>query len=281
MVKKNCVLISIIFGVFCGLAKAHEPSVVLKEGRYAAVSIARIVNQGELVVAMHSKDQVPFFYDVAGETVGTDVMLASSLAQALNVKLKIIRSAESFDGVVDQVVTRKADLAISKISRTLRRSLRVSFSKPYVTFRQALLLNRLEFAKLSADRSLRDVLLSFNGSIGVIAKSSFVDFAKQNFPKAKVVEYETYNEVVKAVSDGQVTAGYRDEFEVKKVLQNDPSRSLMLRVVTLDDLVDTIGVVISTEDTALRSFVDMYLEQKYKPYSVDELLELTKRIKGK
>lgn len=258
---------------------AQERLITLPDGQVASEGIARIIERGELRVGMHALDQVPFFYRENSVTKGTDVELAKNIAQALGVSIKLVRTADSFDGVVNQTVFGDVDLSISKISRTLARSKRVSFSAPYATFRQAFLVNRLEFAKIEKGRSLRDVLINFDATIGVIAKSSFVTFAQQNFPKATIVEYPTYQDVVDAVIDGKVVAGYRDEFEVKKVLQSDPSLSLILRPVTFDDLVDTIGITVSLDNPALLGFVNLFLEQKYRPLRIERLLELTKAIK--
>ena len=258
---------------------AQERVRSLPDGQVASEAIARIIERGELRVGMHALDQVPFFYRENQATKGTDVELAENIAQALGVSLRLVRTADSFDGVVNQTVFGEVDLSISKISRTLARSKRVSFSSPYATFRQAFLVNRLEFAKIENGRSLREVLINFDARIGVIAQSSFARFAKQNFPEATIVEYPTYQDVVEAVIGGEVVAGYRDEFEVKKVLQSDPSLSLILKAVTFDDLVDTIGVAVSLENPSLLGFVNMFLEQRYRPLSIKHLLELTKAIK--
>ena len=258
---------------------AQERVITLPDGQVASEGIARIIERGELRVGMHAFDQVPFFYRENQTTKGTDAELAEDIAQALGVSLRLVRSADSFDGVVNQTVFGEVDLSISKISRTLARSKRVSFSSPYATFRQAFLVNRLEFAKIEGGRSLREVLINFDAKIGVIARSSFATFARQNFPDATIVEYPTYQDVVNAVIGGEGAAGYRDEFEVKKVLQSDPSLSLILRTVTFDDLVDTIGVAVSLENPSLLGFVNMFLEQKYRPLTIEHLLELTKEIK--
>lgn len=267
-----------LVSVFSMSVFAQGPAITLADGQVAGQSIARILERGELRVAMHATDQVPFFYRRDGTTQGTDVELAQGIAEALGVELRLIRTENSFDGVVDQAVFGAVDLSISKISRTLSRSKRVSFSVPYATFRQAFLVNRVEFARIEAGRSLRDVFLDFDGKIGVIARSSFAAFARQNFPAATIVEYPTYQDVVDAVIEGNVVAGYRDEFEVKKVLQSDPSLSLTLRTVTFDDLVDTIGIVVPLESPTLLAFVNMFLEQKYRPLRIEYLLELTKEI---
>ena len=119
---------------------AQERVISLPDGQVAGEAIARIIERGELRVGMHAVDQAPFFYRENQATKGTDVELAENIAQALGVAVRLVRTADSFDGVVNQTVFGEVDLSISKISRTRARSKRVSFSAPDATFRQAFLV---------------------------------------------------------------------------------------------------------------------------------------------
>ncbi len=113
--------------------------------------ISEIVRRGTIVFAMTAADQKPFFYvdEVSGEFLGLDVELAYNIANKLGVRAVFNRDAQSFDAV--DVANAKADVAISKLSRTLKRAQLVLFRKPYITIRQALLRNRLLHEKTRAD----------------------------------------------------------------------------------------------------------------------------------
>ena len=243
-------------------------------GRFLAPDIARIVNRGELVVAMLNVDNPPFFYtDKKGQWIGLDVSLAADLAKAMGVKLRINREANTFNAVVDLLAAGKADLAISKLSRTLARSQTIAFSNPYLTLNHALVLNRVKFAQLAQGRSLPKVIRSFDGSMGVIAKSSFANYAHISFPKAKVYEYASWADVQLAVSKGEVVSAYRDEFEVKRLLKANPSLSLVLRTVTLKDLEDTLGIGMTISHTTLLAYVNLFLAQRSDKLDIDKVLQ--------
>jgi ABC-type amino acid transport substrate-binding protein len=237
-----------------------------------APDISRIKQRGELVVAMLATDTPPFFFERNGELVGLEVDLAKSIAKALNVEIRFNREAKSFNEVVDLVAQRRADLGISKLSRTLARAQIVHFSQPYLTFNHALVINRVAFARLASNMRVEDVIREFNGSLGVIARSSFLDFAKLNFPKAKVTEYPNWKEVLKAVNTGEVMAAYRDEFEIKRLLKETPSAALTLRTVTLKDLDDTLGIAVGINDTTLLSFVNQMLSQQREKLDIQKVL---------
>lgn len=236
--------------------------------------LQRIRNRGKLVVAVLGVDNPPFFMTLAdGRLDGLDIELAKALAQQLDVDLEINRSAETFDQVVDQVYHQEVDLAISKISRTLTRGQRVRFSRPYLSMRQGLLVNRLKLAQQSQNRRTTEAIRALAGPVGVIQDSSYVGFLRQKFPQATVVEMPTWEDVVKAVSQGDILAGYRDELEVKKVMLVQPDASLNLQTVALTDAQDYLAMVLPWDSAHLLSWVDLYLETQGRTYTVDTVLD--------
>ena len=148
----------------------------------------------------------------------------------------------------------------------------MQFSDPYLSLKHALALNRVAFAQIARDRPVPEVVRNFKGSIGVIAKSSFADFAIQSFPKATIKAYASWPEVVKAVRSGEVSAAYRDEFEIKRLLKSDPAIALTLRTVTFKDMEDTLGIVVDIGDIALVNFINVYLAQRSDKLDIDRVL---------
>ncbi|TWO68200.1 amino acid ABC transporter substrate-binding protein [Caenimonas sedimenti] len=260
-------------GTAAAAPTGHGTALVkVPDGRLLAPDIARIVTRGELVVAMLGVDTPPFFYEKNGELVGLEVDLAKAMAKELGVKVRFNRSAKTFNSTVDLVARGEADMAVSKISRTLARSQIISFTQPYLTLNHALILNRVAFAQFARERPVTDVIRRYNGTIGVIAKSSFQDYAGRYFPKAKVKEYPGWPDVLKALEKGEVMAAYRDEFEIKRILKTDPTSSLTLRTVTLKDLEDTLGIAIGINDRTLLAFANEYLTQRTDKLNINKVL---------
>lgn len=247
--------------------------VQMPDGRLLAPEFARIYERGELVVAVLKVDQPPFFQERDGQLLGLDIDLARELAQKLNVRLRFNRDATTFDGVVSLLAQGKADMAVSKLSRTLPRTQIISFSTPYLRLNRALLLNRVKFAQLARGRPVPDVIRAYDSSIGVVGNSSYSEYVTSNFPKAFVTRYPTWDSALKALDAGQVTAVYRDEFEVKRVLKADPTAALRLRVVTLHDLEDTLGIAVNVSAPALLAFVNQFLAERPKHLEVADVLE--------
>ncbi|MEC4804192.1 MAG: transporter substrate-binding domain-containing protein [Jaaginema sp. PMC 1080.18] len=241
--------------------------------------IQDILDRGTLRVALLGRDNPPFFRvdEDRGSRdeplEGLDIAIASALAGELDVEVEFIRSAQTFDEVVELVYRREADLAISKLSQTLKRARRVRFSQPYVTMRQALLVNRLQLAKVSNGDTPAAAIRNFNGSMAVIEDSSYVNFTRERFPKATVVEYPTWKEAIAAVVSGEVVAAYRDELEVKKVALLQPDVALQLQTVALTDTKDAIAVAVPWSNTQLLAFVNQYFQTVDANYTADKVLE--------
>lgn len=236
--------------------------------------IERILSRGKLIVAVLNKENPPFFMtDESGQLVGADIVLAKEIAAQLGVPVEFNRSAKTFNDVVQQVYDLEADIAISKISRTLQRTKNVSFSRPYLTMRQGLLINRVQFTQQSKGKNVAETLRTLEGKVGVIRGSSYVGFVKQKFPQATVAEFSTWPEVVKAVTQGDVLAAYRDELEVKKIVRNNPDAALQFQTVALTDTQDPLSVVLPWDSRTLQSFVDQYLEVMHPQDTVDTLLD--------
>ncbi len=236
--------------------------------------IQKIRQRGKLIVALLNRENSPFFMtDAARDFTGLDVKLAAGLAEQLGVTVEFNRKAQTFDEVVKTVYDLKADLAISKLSRTLNRAERVRFSQPYLKMRQGLLVNRLQIAQQANGRSMTEVIRNLQGKIGVIRGSSYVGFTQKKFPNATVVEFPTWAEAVEAVIRGDILATYRDEIEVKKIVLSQPNTALTLQTIAFTDTQDSIAVALPWDSPQLLAYVNQFLETNFVDYSAESLLQ--------
>jgi len=235
--------------------------------------IQKIIDRGKLIVAMTEYDNSPFFVkNKRGELEGLDMKIAQGLAQSLGVEVQLNRSARTFNEVVKIVAQGEADLAISKLSQTLNRAKKISFSHPYVTLRHGFLLNRLQLTKAAKNQDTAEFLRHFEGKIGVINGSSYEVFAKQKFPNATIVTYSSWEDVIRGAIKGDILAAYRDELEVKKIVINQPNVALKFQTVALKDTQDPIAIALPWSSNHLLEFVNLYLKFTNTNYSVNGVL---------
>jgi ABC-type amino acid transport substrate-binding protein len=250
-----------------------SPLVKARNGQMVAPDIARILNRGELVVAIISSDSAPFYSEMDGAMVGTDVHVARLIGKELGVPVRFDRTAKTFEAVVDLAAEGRADIGMGRLARTTLRAQRVSFSTPYMALQHAFLINRLAFSKISGDRAAPSVIRNFNGTLGVIGRSAWEEFGRRNFPEAKVVTYASWDKVLEAVKKGEVVAAYRDQFEIQKIMRSDPGLALTLRTVTFKDIASSLSLMIGIQDTTLLSFVNEVIAMRDEKPTVAMLLK--------
>lgn len=232
-----------------------------------------ILKRGHLIVAMTSFDNPPFYSGEGDELEGIDISLARSIAEALGVELVFDRVASSFDNVVGRVAEGNADIAISKLSRTYRRTARVAFSEPYVRLRHALVFNRLRLAQIAEGRDIAETVRAFDGRLGVIGHSSFAGYAAQRFPDAEVVAFASWKDAVDATIDGRVDAAYRDEYEIRRIAVDYRDATLKLRTVAISDARDAIAMAISWDAPRLLAIANQVVDNMPQQLSVNDLID--------
>ena len=236
--------------------------------------IEAITKQGYIVVAMLGTDNAPFFSVKDHELVGIDVDLAKSIAADLGVEPRFDRSAKSFDEVIELIRSGKADIGVSKLSRTGARAKVVAFSNPYVTLRHALLFNRLKLAQQAQGMDLGDFVRHFHGTLGVIEKSAYETFAKSYFPDGKIISLKNWDAVIEATLNGTVDAAYRDEFAVRAVAFDKPETSIQLRAITINDARSAISVAVPWNKPMLLAIVNQVIDDRPTKMNADDVMSL-------
>jgi polar amino acid transport system substrate-binding protein len=244
-----------------------QPSEVLTP----ASDLQWLANQGELVVGFVSQDDVPFFYEKGNETVGLEIDLAKRFARSINLRLRVDRSARTYQEIVDLVADKKIHIGFHS-TPTFKRVQKVSFSNAYSKLPHSLILNRVELAKLSNGSGVDKVLRQFSGTMGILANSAWDEFANENFPKAKVIGFPSWEAVADAVFSGRIICGYRNEFYTRKILKSNPSRALSLKIVSFNDLSHDLSFAVSHDNKILKELLNKFVSHRPGQLHLDQLL---------
>ena len=241
--------------------------------------IAAIKKKNVLIIAMTKKDVPPFFSGEGADIRGLDVEIGRRIGVMIGVPVEFRRDAESFAEVVEQVRDGRADLAVSKLSITGPRLLTVRFSDPYIKLKQAMIINRLWLSQNSQGREVHEVLRTFNGKISFIKNSSYDTFARTNFPKAVYTPEESWDTIINNVTNGAIAAGYRDEFEIKKISFEKPEAAITTKTVTISDSIDNIAVAANINAPQLLSIVNYVIRNEYSNIDTKKLMDRYKAEK--
>ncbi len=219
--------------------------------------LQRICERGVLRFARYGGERPPFFGRTTGGWVGFDVDLARDMAARMGVRYEESTSARSFDEVVDQVASGGADIALSKLSATLERALRVRFSRPYLTVYQALLVNRL--AAPRATDPFRD-LNAPKYSIGALAGSAYVGYVRTNLPRAEVRPYTDFDLMMADVVKGNLYAVLMDSARADTWRRANAEQLIQVRTTIDKTRKDPLAIAVAWEHTHLLAWIDLYLE---------------------
>lgn len=270
--------------------------------------IQRIKDRGKLIVAMYYKDVKPYLFhkngllayeddkafltdDAGNKTdcqvqpdlcgfseeyfIGHDVELARDIAKALGVEIEFDRSPKTFNGITDLVASEKADMAISLVSRTLTRAKKVRFSKPYLVLKPTILINRLDAERYKVDtKAPLKALSNFSGKIAEKKGTSYINIAKEIFPKAEIIEKVEWIDTMNATRERDVIA-LRDESGVKNYLYKFPEASINIKMINLTAprFADPISIVLPANSIHLQEWVNLYLDKHGTIGTADNLLE--------
>lgn len=247
-------------GLILGTPAALAASPAFAQVAAQSTSPGGILDRSAVRIAVPKFSSPPFFEGTGENFHGLDADLGRNIADGLEVEAVFDRTPTSFDEAVERIAQGNADLAICKLSRTLHRGRIIRYSRPYTRLHHGLLTNRVRFARLAGRREARDVIRSFDGTLGVIAGSAFSEFARANFPEAQLRRFETWSEVITAIRDEEIDAAYRDDFEIKRLLLEDPSLTVVAGSITLTDQTDTLAIGVRPDAGHLLDFVNLYFE---------------------
>ena len=148
--------------------------------------IKAITSRGTLRVA-YMPDRLPFAYRNSGGTaVGFDIDLAQRLAESLDVKLELVRIG--WPEIVTGLEEGKIDLAVGGIAITPTRAQEIVFSSTYFDHSVGFVLPdhmRDNFSHLETIQAIPDL------EILVPVDRHYLEFAKDNFPRAKLTPVES------------------------------------------------------------------------------------------
>jgi polar amino acid transport system substrate-binding protein len=268
-------LLTFLLALFASLAQAQLPNSTAP----LPPDIAAIKKKNVLVVAMTKKDVPPFFSGEGDDIKGLDVEIARRIAAIIGVPVEFRRDANSFAEVVEQVRTGGADIAVSKLSITAPRLNSVRFSVPYVKLKQALIVNRVWLSQHSKGKEAYEVIRGFNGKISFIRNSSYDTFARTNFPKAEYKPEDSWDTIINNIIRGDIAAGYRDEFEIKKISFERPEAAINTKTITISDSVDNIAAAVHFNSTHLLTIVDFVIHNEFNNIDTKKLMDRYKAEK--
>jgi ABC-type amino acid transport substrate-binding protein len=229
--------------------------------------IQRILKSKKLVVAILAGDAPPMIMtDKAGRPIGFEVELAQDIGKKLGVAVKFVRTAETYDGVVQIIARGEADIAVSFLSRSVKRAKDVYFTDAYVRQSARLIYNRVgwaelreRFPSLKEIEQIRDTEAATAIEVGVLKESIYAARAERDVPRIRARTYDSFPDIMTAVKDGKIFAAYHGEIQIQYYMRQNPETALYIGIAPEAQKPSDISIAVRPDAPNLLRWLNIYL----------------------
>jgi len=164
----------------------------------------KINKNGEIKIGM-TGNQPPYnMVSTSGELVGYEVDIANILADAIGVKLTLVKLP--FNELLPALADRKIDIVMSAMTITAARTEKVKFIGPYKISGKSILSKKSTLALLDEETKINNPKVT----LVTLKGSTSERFVKENLPKAQLILADSYDQAVEMVINDKVKAMIAD-----------------------------------------------------------------------
>lgn len=214
-------------------------------------------NENELVLVTEA-GFAPYEYYEDGKIVGVDIDIAKEIAKELGKEL-VIKDV-SFDFVINEVKSGKADFAAAGISITEERSKEVDFTIEYTVSNQVVVVKKGSNIKNFNDIKNKKIAVQ----LGTVADL----YVEENYKDATIVSHKKYLSAVEDVKTGKADCIIMDELPAKEIIKENNN------LIILDGILfqDKYGMIIKKGNDELKESINTILERMINDGTIEKLV---------
>ena len=180
--------------------------------------LSQIKDRGSLIVGMTLQFEPQMYRDDNNEPAGYDVELVTMLAEDLGVELEIMD--QEFDSLIPGMLAGQFDMISVGLVNRPERAEQMWFTRPYVPYRQVVVIN-----SESGITSLDD-LNSPDVSITALIGSTAANLVSTTFPDAELIELEQQPAFLE-VAAGRADAIVVEEYQAYPFVEANPGTEVL------------------------------------------------------
>lgn len=221
-------------------------------------------NQKELSLAT-SADFPPYEFMENGKYAGIDIEIAELIAKKLGLELKITNL--EFGSIIPAIVSGKFDMGISGFTATEERKKSVSFTQPYTTSMQMIIVKENGPIK-NADDLFGENSYRVGAQLSTTAAILFGDDIKDKKTKATLAEFKDQPSAVSALISDKIDCIITDSQPAKKFVETNPG----LKILDTQYAEENYAIVINKSNTELLAKVDKAITELKNDGSIDKIV---------
>ena len=242
------------------LSLALASAMLFSMAAFAGEEKAAVKTTQEGILNMATNAEFPpYEYKEGDSFAGIDIEIATAIAEALGLELKI--NDVEFGSIVGGVQTGKFDIGIAGMTKTEERLESVNFSDTYAVGVQVVIVKE--------DSDIASVDDLEGKKIGVQQDTTGDIYCCDDFGDENVVEYKTGADAVQALVSGKVDC---------VVIDNEPAKSYVanakgLKILETEYVTEEYAICISKENEELLSAINGVLADLQESGKLQEIVD--------
>lgn len=200
----------------------------------------------------------PYEFYQNGEIVGVDIDIAKEIAKELGKEL-VVKDV-SFDFLINEVKSGKADFAAAGISITDERKKQIDFTDEYTVSNQVVVVKKDSPITSFDEISNKKIAVQ----LGTVADL----YVSDNYPDATLVQHKKYLSAVEDIKAGKADCLIMDELPAKEIVEANTELKIMDGVL----FQDRYGMIVKKGNDKLRKQINKVLKRLVEDGTIDKLV---------
>lgn len=214
-------------------------------------------NNNEIVMVTEA-GFAPYEYYDSGEIVGVDIDIAKEIAKEMGKKL-VIKDV-SFDSIINEVKTGKADFGAAGISYSEERAEEVDFSINYSVSKQ--------IAIVKDNSSITNINDIGNKKIAVQLGSIADTYVTDNYKNADIIRQKKYLAAIEDLKSDKVDAVVMDELPAKEIINSNSGLKILDGSLTND----SYGMIVKKGNSEMLSVINKVLDRLIQEGKIEQFV---------
>lgn len=214
-------------------------------------------NNNEIVMVTEA-GFAPYEYYDSGEIVGVDIDIAKEIAKEMGKKL-VIKDV-SFDSIINEVKTGKADFGAAGISYSEERAEEVDFSINYSVSKQIVIVK-----DNSSITNINDIS---NKKIAVQLGSIADTYVTDNYKNSNIIRQKKYLAAIEDLKSDKVDAVVMDELPAKEIINSNNGLKILDGSLTND----SYGMIVKKGNSEMLSVINKVLDRLIQEGKIEQFV---------
>lgn len=214
-------------------------------------------NNNEIVMVTEA-GFAPYEYYDSGQIVGVDIDIAKEIAKEMGKEL-VIKDV-SFDSIINEVKTGKADFGAAGISYSEERAEEVDFSINYSVSKQIVIVK-----DNSSITNINDIS---NKKIAVQLGSIADTYVTDNYKNANIIRQKKYLAAIEDLKSDKVDAVVMDELPAKEIINSNNGLKILDGSLTND----SYGMIVKKGNSEMLSVINKVLDRLIQEGKIEQFV---------